>query len=197
MKLGENALAECLDTIIVWEAEIVAKLQTNRAMNLLSAHQQEEYDNATRCYICRREFEEGEARGPKDRDHDHITSWFIGAAHRQCNLERPVCFEIPVIFHNFHGYDAHIIVHEFGKRPDREIKVIVQNISSSSGGQTWYFATRFSSCLLHWSGLRPRWPRSVATTFKISTTWSRKCTLMRTLSSSSGREYFSTTTSTP
>ena len=33
-----------------------------------------------------------------------------------------------MIFNNFRGYDAHLIVHEFGKRPDREIKVICQNM---------------------------------------------------------------------
>ena len=98
MKVGENALAEFLDTLIVWEAEIVAILQTNRAIKRLSARQQEEYDNATRCYICRHEFVEGEAKGPKVRDHDHVTGWFIGAAHLQCNLERPVSFKITVFY---------------------------------------------------------------------------------------------------
>ena len=96
MKVGENALAEFLDTLIVWEAEIVAILLTNQTMKRLSVRQQEEYDNATRCYICRYEFVEGEAKGPNVRDHDNITGWFIGAAHRQCNLERPVSFKIPV-----------------------------------------------------------------------------------------------------
>ena len=128
MKVGENALAEFLDMLIVWEAEIVAILLTNRAINRLSARQQKEYDNTTRCYICRHEFVEGKAKGPKVWDHDHITGWFIGAAHRKCNLERPVSFKIPVFFQNFRGYDAHLIVHEFGKRPDREIKVIGQNM---------------------------------------------------------------------
>ena len=37
-------------------------------------------------------------------------------------------FKIPVFFHNFRGYDAHLIVHEFEKRPDREIKVIGKNM---------------------------------------------------------------------
>ena len=54
--------------------------------------------------------------------------WFIGAAHRQCNLERSVRFKISVFFNNFRGYDAQLIVHEFGKRPDHKIKVIGQNI---------------------------------------------------------------------
>ena len=58
MKVGENALAEFLDTLIVWEAEIVTILFTNQAMKRLSACQQKKYDNATRCYICFHEFEE-------------------------------------------------------------------------------------------------------------------------------------------
>ena len=48
MKVGENALAEFLDTRIVWEADIVAILRTNRAIKRLNACQQKEYDNATR-----------------------------------------------------------------------------------------------------------------------------------------------------
>ena len=72
---------------MVWEAEIVAIFRTNRTIKRLSARQQEEYENATRCYICHHKFVEGKTKGPKVRDHDHITGWFIGAADRQCNLE--------------------------------------------------------------------------------------------------------------
>ena len=128
MKVRENALAEFLDSLIVWIAEIVAILWTTRTIKRLSARQQKEYDNATRCYICRHEFLESEAKGPKVRDHDHITGLFIGAAHRQCNLERSESFKIPVFFHNFRGYDAHLIVLELIKRPDREINLISQNM---------------------------------------------------------------------
>ena len=97
-------------------------------MKCMSGQKREEYENAKKCYICRHTFEEDNPKGPKVRDHDHITGFFLGAEHRQCNLERPVSFRIPVFFHNFRGYDAHLIVHEFGKRPDREIKVIGQNM---------------------------------------------------------------------
>ena len=128
MKVEENALGKFLDALIVREAEIVAILRTNRPAKRLSARKQEKYYNATRCNICRHEFVNGEAKGLKIRDHDHITDRFIGAAHRQCNLERPVSFKIRVFFHNFRGYDAHLIVHEFEKRPEREIKVILQNM---------------------------------------------------------------------
>ena len=80
------------------------------------------------CYICLHAFEENDPKKPKVRDHDHITGFFLGAANRKCNLERLVSFRIPVFFYNFCGYDAHLIVHEFGKKPEREIKVIGQNM---------------------------------------------------------------------
>ena len=85
MKVGQNALSEFRDSLIVWEAVIVAILRTNRAMKRLSARQKKEYDNATRFYICRHEFVQSEAKGLKVSDHDHITGWLLGAAHRQCN----------------------------------------------------------------------------------------------------------------
>ena len=126
-KVGENALTEFLDVLMEWETAIVEELLTNRPMKRMSAQRREEYENATQCYICRQAFED-DLKGPNGRDHDHLTWFFLGAAHRLCNLERPVSFRIPVVFHNFRGYDAHLIVHEFGKRPEREIKVIGQNM---------------------------------------------------------------------
>ena len=39
MKVGENALAEFLDSLIVWKPEIVAIFQTSRTMKRLSACQ--------------------------------------------------------------------------------------------------------------------------------------------------------------
>ena len=85
-----------------------------------------DFDNATRCYLCRHEFKKDDLKGPKISDHYHITGEFIGAAHRHCNLQRPVSFQIPVFFHNFRIYNAHLIVYKFGKRSDREIKAIGQ-----------------------------------------------------------------------
>ena len=86
------------------------------------------YDNATRCYLCRFEFLEDDYRKCKVRDHDHTTGNFLGASHRKCNLERPVKYLIRVFFHNFRGYDSHLIVHQFRYYKKRAIKVIGQNI---------------------------------------------------------------------
>ena len=82
MKVGENALAEFLDVLIEWETAIVEEVRTNRPMKRMSAQKREEYENASECYICRQPFEDDDPKGPKVRDHDHITGFFIGAAHR-------------------------------------------------------------------------------------------------------------------
>ena len=102
-------------------------------MKRLSASQLEEHDNAIRCYICRHELEENEAKGYKVRNHDFITGWLIGGAYGQGNLERQVSFKIPEFFYNFRGFNAHLIVHVFEKRPDREIKVIGTNMKVHPG----------------------------------------------------------------
>ena len=130
MKVGANALAKFLDVFIVWDTAIVEELGTNRQINSMSTQKRVKYENATGCYICRHAYEKNNPKNPNTRDLDHITKFFLGAAHRQCNLERPVSFRIPVFIQNFRGYDAQLIVHKLKKRSDREIKVIGHNMTT-------------------------------------------------------------------
>ena len=98
-------------------------------MDRLSRAKQVEFYNATHCHICPKPFE-----GDQDlielivRDHDHVTGWFFAAAHQQCNLQQFANIQISVFFHNFRGYDSHIIVHEFTNIQEHELKVIKQNM---------------------------------------------------------------------
>ena len=62
----------------------------------------------------------------KVRDHDHLTGEYRGAAHSNCNLNYKVPRFIPIYFHNFSGYDAHLFVREFGEDYDN-IKLIPNN----------------------------------------------------------------------
>jgi hypothetical protein len=61
-------------------------------------------------------------------DYDHITGYYLVPAYRQCNIERPVKYLIPVFFHNFRKYDSHLIVHQCRYNKHRKINVIGQNI---------------------------------------------------------------------
>jgi hypothetical protein len=60
----------------------------------------------------------------KVRDHDHVTGEFRGAAHSYCNLKMRQQAKIPVFFHNFRGYDSHLIVQAFDQFKERNISVI-------------------------------------------------------------------------
>ena len=64
----------------------------------------------------------------KVRDHDHLTGKFRGAAHSSCNLLVRKSYKIPVFFHNFRGYDSHLLVHALSNYQDREVNVIGQGL---------------------------------------------------------------------
>ena len=122
---GPNALEQFLNKLIQWEQECIDYLKQNIPMKPLNVINKREFVRANKCYLCRNAFlVEDDPRGYKVRDHDHITGNYIGAAHRQCNIERLVKYQIPVFFHNFRGYDSHLIVNQFRFNKDRKINVI-------------------------------------------------------------------------
>ena len=51
----------------------------------------------------------------KVRDHCHITGKYRGATHWSCNVNLKMTKKVPVIFHNFKGYDSHLILKELSK----------------------------------------------------------------------------------
>jgi hypothetical protein len=79
---------------------------------------------AQKCYIC------GYALGKdnKVRDHDHLTGKYRGAAHNHCNLMLRKTYKIPVFFHNFRGYDSHLVVWGLRSYPGMEISLIGQGM---------------------------------------------------------------------
>ena len=128
---GENALRQLLDQLIEWEAKCIEYLETNRAMRDLTEAQRNRHLEATVCCICRRAdrpFDGEHADWRKVHEHDHVTGYYIGAAHDLCNRQRKVIYDVPVFFHNLRGYDGHLIVKEMATYTGRAIKPIRQNM---------------------------------------------------------------------
>src|SRR6185295_2992114 len=77
-----------------------------------------------------KDIEAEENKNIKVWDHCHITGKFRGASHNECNLKlqiTPWKTPVPIVFHNFRGYDSHLICESVGKSVNaHNIKVIAE-----------------------------------------------------------------------
>ena len=90
-----------------------------KKMKLLAKEQQESYENARICYICKEKFENKYLKHKKYckvRDHCHYTREYRGAVHSMCNLKYSVPKKIPIVFHNESNYDCHFIIKELSEK---------------------------------------------------------------------------------
>ena len=94
---------------IIGEARKLYKSFPERSMKPLTPKEIKEYKESKRCHICFRPFT---LKDPKVRDHCHYTGNYRGAAHRNCNLRYKIPSNIPIVFHNLSGYDAHLFIKE-------------------------------------------------------------------------------------
>ena len=75
--------------------------------NLIMNEEEEQYQSSNTCWICEKFID------PENvRDHCHVADKFRGAAHWSCNINLQLTKKVPVIFHNFRGYDSHLIFYE-------------------------------------------------------------------------------------
>ena len=90
-----------------------------KKMKLLTKEQQESYENARICYICKEKFEDKYAKEIKNckvRVYWHYTGEYRGTAHSICNLKFSVPKEIPRVFHNGSNCDYHFIMNKLAKK---------------------------------------------------------------------------------
>ena len=76
--------------------------------------EKERYNEETRCWICKGEFDDKDKNKEKVKDHCHYTGRYRGAAHNECNLNYRKPNFTPVVFHNLSGYDSHLFIKKFG-----------------------------------------------------------------------------------
>ena len=89
----------------------------------LTPPQQQQFNNATNCYVCNIPFNE---HVTKIRKHNHFNGKYRGASCQSCNTrEGKASKKIPVFFHSVSKYDFHFIVTELMKYQDRYNKVEV------------------------------------------------------------------------
>ena len=75
----------------------------------ITPEEEESFQFTEEFWLC-----ESPLGGDKVRDHDHLTGKYRGAANNRCNLncKKKSSSFIPIVFHNFSGYDCHLIFEE-------------------------------------------------------------------------------------
>lgn len=80
---------------------------------VMTPEEKKQFKEAKECYICNKPCDSSDKR----RDHCHYSGKYRGCAHNACNLNLNYeKYQIPVIFHNLKGYDAHIIIKAFNRK---------------------------------------------------------------------------------
>ena len=121
---GENCVESFLMRLVEIEQICVNFLFDNLRM-IFTRNDAIAFSAAVECYICKKSFSSSQ---DKVRDHCHITGKFRGAAHNRCNLQLRKTYKIPVFFHNWRGYDSHLIVHKLPNFPNRSVNIIGQTM---------------------------------------------------------------------
>ena len=101
-----------------------------KKMKLLTNEQQESYENAKICYICKEKFENKyltNKRYCKVRDHCHYKGEKRGAAHIICNSKHSLPKKIPVAFSNGSNYDYHFIIKELAEEFKKQFTCFGEN----------------------------------------------------------------------
>ena len=128
---GEDCVIEFMKHLEILSKQVYQWYQDNahEPMRDLCEIEEEEHAMARHCYLCKKRFS-NRKKGRKVRDHDHFTGYYIGAACNACNLARRIPKKpvLPVVFHNFRGYDAHhMLKHAANRFPNWEFSCIAQS----------------------------------------------------------------------
>ena len=120
---SKHVIQKFYEYLRVQEKYVRENLDLNMTMSL-APDEELDFEAATECYICDRSFKQ--AHLVKNRDHDHQTSRYRGAACSSCNLklkfrtanskfDNRKSYFIPVVLHGGSNYDFKLILKQFSK----------------------------------------------------------------------------------
>lgn len=131
---GDNAVEHFFESMFK-EEEYIQSIYGDIEPLIMTDETENLFKKAANCYMCNRMFTDNFI---KVRDHSHIGvsgdknstnySNYRGAACQSCNLNLQNPTFIPILFHNFKGFDSHLLVEAAGKYKDRKIVCIPNNM---------------------------------------------------------------------
>ena len=112
--IGKNAAEVFVEHLLEQEHVWIRNILNNNNKMVFTELDEIDFNNADVCYICNKKFNE---ENYKVRDHNHITSKYLGASCVQCNLRRKHPTSLRIFVHNGSRYDFHFIIKALGKFP--------------------------------------------------------------------------------
>ncbi|XP_055307001.1 uncharacterized protein LOC129572785 [Sitodiplosis mosellana] len=121
---------DCVDQFIerlLFLAENVVwpKIHEIEAMSL-SEEEENDFQDADVCHICKKEFYFKSNMWNKVRDHCHLSGRYRGASHSECNLKFQISKSVPVVFHNL-DYDSHFLIERLANAFPSKMSLIPKN----------------------------------------------------------------------
>jgi hypothetical protein len=102
----------------------IAEMQINTRM-VMTSDDQQQFENASCCFLCNESFDDQVKALSKVRDHDHLTGKYRGAAHCKCSIDFFSNRYLPIVFHDLRGYESHLIIKEmYQLYPDKDLIII-------------------------------------------------------------------------
>ena len=128
---------DCVEWFIKEMLEIESYMKTyfKTKLEIIPDTIPENYDEST-CWLCEKEFKPKDVKeNPIVRHHCHSTGRFRGLAHISCNLNTRKAHTsfVPILFHNFSGYDCHLIFEKLiNIASEKNIKINENDIVAKS-----------------------------------------------------------------
>ena len=111
---GEPCVTWFVNEMLTLENIASNYFETNLPLEI-TPEEHQSFQQSKVCWLCENPLGDAEgASHDKVRDHDHLTGKYRGAAHNKCNLncKKKSSSFVPIFFHNFSGYDCHLIFEE-------------------------------------------------------------------------------------
>ena len=115
------------------EAMIIINFKKKK-MKLLTKEQQESYENAKICYICKEKFENKYLKDKKCQkvsDHCHYIIINKRCCAYYCNLKYSVPKNIPITFYNGSNFDYHFIIKGLAEEFKKEFTFLGENTENN------------------------------------------------------------------